>query len=135
MHSRTLLANHPIRFLILCFLAWKTLLLLVASASPGPGYDTSASLLGPAPGSVEKPARELPAPLGYLAEKLTRWDAIYYVKVANRGYLFEQEWAFGWGFTRTIAFCTAGTGSMPIWNLVFPTDNVQRHRKARCPPL
>ena len=115
MQSRIFLTNHPIRSLILCFLAWKTLLLLVAAASPGPGYDTSASLLGPNRGSVENPAGELPAPLRYLVEKLTRWDAIYFVKVANRGYLFEQEWAFGWGFTRAIAFCTAGMG--PITNL------------------
>ncbi|KAF3761275.1 family 76 glycosyltransferase [Cryphonectria parasitica EP155] len=27
--------------------------------------------------------------------RLTSWDAIYFIKAAERGYLFEQEWAFG----------------------------------------
>jgi len=31
-----------------------------------------------------------------------------FCQVANRGYLFEQEWAWGWGFTRLIALCTSG---------------------------
>jgi phosphatidylinositol glycan class V len=104
MPSKFLLLNHPIRTLILSFLAWKTLLLVIAAASPGPGYDTSASLLS---GSSDNPAGELPAALHYLVGKLTKWDAIYFVKSANRGYLFEQEWAFGWGFSRVIALCTS----------------------------
>jgi phosphatidylinositol glycan class V len=104
MRSRTFLSNHPVQSLTLCFLAWKTLLLISAAASPGEGYDTSASLIG----SPENPAGGLPAPVQYVVEKLTKWDAIYFVKVANRGYLFEQEWAFGWGFSRVIALCTAG---------------------------
>lgn len=104
MPSRIFLSNHPIRILVISFLAWKILLLIIAAASPGPGYDTSASLNG----SSEISAGELPAALRYLVEKLTKWDAIYFVKSANRGYLFEQEWAFGWGFSRVIALCTSG---------------------------
>lgn len=91
--------EHPIRYLITSFLGWKILLLFVAIISPGPGYDTSASLILPIHG------KNL---VSYVIEKLTRWDAIYYVKAANRGYLYEQEWAFGWGFTRMIALCAAG---------------------------
>lgn len=103
MQSAKLIHRHPIPSLILAFAAWKSLLLLVAACSPGPGYDTSTTLaLGDQIGGGQ-----LPAPLYYLITKLTRWDAIYYVKVANRGYRFEQEWAFGWGFTRLIALCTA----------------------------
>jgi GPI mannosyltransferase 2 len=88
------------------FVVWKTLILVIACCSPGPGYDTSTSLLLPTNGSGD--GRALPAVLQYIVGKLTRWDAIYFVKVANRGYLFEQEWAFGWGFTRIIALGTAG---------------------------
>jgi phosphatidylinositol glycan class V len=93
--------RHPIQSLILTFAVWKALLLLIALCSPGPGYDTSTTLaLG-----GETP---LPGPLTHVIGKLTRWDAIYYVKAATRGYRYEQEWAFGWGFTRLIALCTAG---------------------------
>lgn len=94
--------THPIRKLVVLFCCWKLLLLVVASCSPGPGYDTSTSL-------VEASDREeLPRVLRHLVSKLVRWDAVYFVKVAERDYLFEQEWAFGWGFTRAIAFCTKG---------------------------
>jgi phosphatidylinositol glycan class V len=97
-------SDHPVRVLVLSFLAWKTLLLIIATTSPGPGYDTSASLIG----VTENPAGELPAPLRYLVGKLTKWDAIYFVKAANRGYVYEQEWAFSWGFSRVIALCASG---------------------------
>ena len=133
MQSRIFLSNHPIRTLALSFLAWKTLLLIIAAACPG-SYDTSASLIEPNPGSSENPTGELPAALRYVVEKFTRWDAIYFVKVANRGYLFEQEWAFGWGFTRVIALSTAGKDVIQI-NFSFHTDNNYRHRKARSSSL
>jgi phosphatidylinositol glycan class V len=83
---------------LLCFLAWKTLLLLVVASSPAEGYDTSTSL--------SYIGQTLPNPLHHMIGKLTRWDAIYFVKVARRGYRFEQDWAWGWGFTRMVAFCT-----------------------------
>ena len=102
--SINFLSKHPIRSLTLSFVAWKTLLLLIAAASPGSGYDTSASLTA----ALNGPTRGLPTALRYLVEKLTRWDAIYFVKIAQRGNRFEQEWAW-WGFPRAIALCTAGT--------------------------
>lgn len=37
-----------------------------------------------------------------------RWDAIYYVQIAHRGIVFEQEWAFGRGFTKVLAFFARG---------------------------
>ncbi|PBP25318.1 glycosyltransferase family 76 protein [Diplocarpon rosae] len=86
--------EHPIRSLVTLYVGWKALLLLVAACSPGPGYDTSASLAEPGQGP------ELPLALRYIVGKLTRWDALYFVQISTRGYLFEQEWAFGWGFTR-----------------------------------
>ena len=98
--------EHPIRNLVTFFLVWKALLFVIACCSPGPGYDTSTSLLLHTHGSGE--GKALPDIVQYMVGKLTRWDAIYFVKVANRGYLFEQEWAFGWGFARIIALVTAG---------------------------
>jgi phosphatidylinositol glycan class V len=78
-------------------------LLVIAAVAPGPGYDTSTGLAA----SPDESGR-LPAVLHHILEKLTRWDAIYFVKVADRGYLYEQEWAWGWGFTRAIALGVAG---------------------------
>lgn len=96
--------DNPIRSLVTLFVAWKALLLLVAACSPGLGYDTSASLFYAEPDH----GKQLPLALRHIVGKLTRWDAIYFVKTSRRGYLFEQEWAFGWGFTRLIALCTSG---------------------------
>lgn len=103
MHLTAWPSRHPIRALILCFAAWKSLILIIAACSPGRGYDTSTSL------SLANNHFEhdrLPEPFDFINSKLIRWDAIYFVRVANRGYLFEQEWAFGWGFTRLIALFT-----------------------------
>ncbi|TVY85509.1 GPI mannosyltransferase [Lachnellula suecica] len=97
--------HNPIRNLIAFFIVWKTLVLVIACCSPGLGYDTSTSLALATHGPRE--GRALPAALQYIIGKLTRWDAIYFIKSANRGYLFEQEWAFGWGFSQTIALCSA----------------------------
>ncbi|RKF72407.1 GPI mannosyltransferase 2 [Golovinomyces cichoracearum] len=91
-----------IQKLFLIYVCWKTILLIVAICSPGQGYDTSSSLNNP------EYHQELPFAVRYVGQKLTRWDAIYFVKISNRGYVYEQEWAFGWGMTRLIALCTAG---------------------------
>lgn len=104
MQSWTRPQDHPIRSLVTLFVGWKVLLLLVAACSPGLGYDTSASLFYGGPDQDN----QLPLVLRYIVGKLTRWDAIYFVKASHRGYLFEQEWAFGWGFTRLIALCAGG---------------------------
>ncbi|KAI9646923.1 ER membrane glycoprotein subunit of the GPI transamidase complex-like protein [Ciborinia camelliae] len=85
----------PVRTLILCFTLWKISFLLTAACSPGPGYDTSTSLLLSSLQSIGK--KKLPSAVRYLVGKLVRWDAIYFVRVSNRGYLYEQEWAFGSG--------------------------------------
>lgn len=103
--------DRPVRSLILLFAAWKILLLFIAILSPGPGYDTSTSLAQPVHAS-----NVFENAIAHLCNKLTRWDALYYTKVAKRGYLYEQEWAFGWGFTRTIALFVKGR------NCYFPSD-------------
>ena len=95
--------RYPRLRLIAYFAAWKTLLLCIAVLSPGPGYDTSTTL--------SQSSDMLPyfhenssSVLEFLIGKLVRWDAIYFTQIARRGYLYEQEWAFGWGHTRTLAF-------------------------------
>jgi phosphatidylinositol glycan class V len=89
--------EQPVTSLVSIFLLWKGLLFLLAVCTPGLGYDTSTSLL-----------TNHVTPLSYLASKFTRWDAIYFTEAARRGYVFEQEWAFGWGFTRLIAAVVKG---------------------------
>lgn len=82
--------------LTLAFCIWKLVLLLIAGASPAPGYDTSTYILlrsYPSPSST--PASWLDS----WALKLTRWDAIYFTTASYRGPLFEQNWAFSRTFT------------------------------------
>ncbi|GFF69547.1 conserved hypothetical protein [Aspergillus udagawae] len=96
--------DRPYKSLLSVFVFWKTLLLLLAVFSPGPGYDTSTTLRlnrNAANADLDGP---LIASLRLVSTKLTRWDAIYFTEVASRGYIFEQEWAFGYGFTKLINF-------------------------------
>ncbi len=80
---------------------------LVVIASPGNGYDTSTTLLldSHAPKGIltqlEPPPRTFHE---WFASKIVRWDAIYSVSIAKRGYIYEQEWFFGWGFTKLVSF-------------------------------
>ncbi|EFR03832.1 GPI mannosyltransferase 2 [Nannizzia gypsea CBS 118893] len=99
--------DRPIYTLTKCFCLWKTVLLLIVLASPGPGYDTStALLLSPDGGNAgERGAGSSVAWLiSHIGHRLARWDSIYFLKLAQRGYFFEQEWAFGYGYTRFLSF-------------------------------
>jgi phosphatidylinositol glycan class V len=111
----TAVEKNPRILLIFSFWAWKLLLLAITLLSPGPDYDTSTQLLfeghGTQANSNAKPqflaqsfSAGSPLSVERLVERLTRWDAIYFVSIAERGYVHEQEWAFGWGFTRLLAF-------------------------------
>lgn len=88
---------HPRRTLAALFLAWKALLFATVANCPGLGYDSSASLLTPISAAWS------PAVWNWV-----RWDAIYFVRVAERGYLFEQEWAWGYGWTRLLHYLGSG---------------------------
>ncbi|KAH0348585.1 DUF409 domain protein, partial [Aureobasidium melanogenum] len=94
------LMHADIRALACLFVVWKLLLLCVAYASPGPGYDTSTTLLlaRAQPSVTENTLLEDFAK--QLVTNLVRWDALYFVSVARRGVIFEQEWAWGWGYTK-----------------------------------
>ncbi|KAB5583256.1 GPI mannosyltransferase 2 [Coniochaeta sp. 2T2.1] len=94
--------RHPVRTIIAVFAAWKLFLFLIAAGSTvvGPAYDTSASLAldAASAGKTNSSGSAYPKVLA----RLTSWDAIYYTQVARRGYLYEQEWAFGSGLTIVI---------------------------------
>ncbi len=92
--------------LTLSFLLWKLFLLSIALLAPGPGYDTSSSLLFSQ--SSEYGHLTSNSPKASHLSNLVRWDAIYFTQIARRGYEFEQEWAFGWGFTKLLALFTTG---------------------------
>ncbi|CAD0098057.1 unnamed protein product, partial [Aureobasidium mustum] len=97
-----------LRALTCLFVVWKLLLLCIAYASPGPGYDTSTTLLlaRAQPSVTENTLLEDFAKR--LVSNLVRWDALYFVSVARRGVVFEQEWAWGWGYTKFLALVSKG---------------------------
>lgn len=98
--------SYPKTALTFSFIAWKLTLLFVALAAPGPGYDSSTNLLFSQSGGGEYfTSRILHF---YPITKLVRWDAIYFTQIAYRNYVFEQEWAFGWGFTKLLSFFAKG---------------------------
>lgn len=82
------------RELVLYFVTWKLLLLAVAYASPGPGYDTSTALV------LDRDAVQPYTVLDTLLLRLTRWDALYFTSSSHRGHVYEQEWAFSWALSR-----------------------------------
>ncbi|KAI6371121.1 hypothetical protein MCOR25_004055 [Pyricularia grisea] len=103
----TIAGPSPPWTIVRLFALWKGALLLVAAGSAlvGPAYDTSASLLL-APASNSSSSM-------FLA-RLTSWDAIYFVQQAQRGYVFEQEWAFGEGLPRIITRALRGLNSVGL---------------------
>lgn len=99
----------PVRLLFVLFVLWKAILFFAILCSPGPGYDTSTTLLeltNAVPNNktdLLSSARPLSPPLF----KLVRWDAIYFSQLSQRGHVFEQEWAFGVGLSRSVSFITS----------------------------
>jgi phosphatidylinositol glycan class V len=94
-------AARPHLFLVAAFALYKTALLLIAAGTLAlDDYDTSSARFSElAPGGS--------AP-GALAGKLLRWDAVYFIHTAQeRGYVYEQSWAFGIGFSAVVAGATS----------------------------
>lgn len=98
-HAGNPALSRPVRGLTICFCLWKALLFLVIVACPGPGYDTSTTLLPTKNGLLSS-----------ILQKFVRWDSIYFIHVAEKGYVFEQEWAFGFGYTKFLSALSSGIG-------------------------
>lgn len=100
--AKLLRLDNPVGSLTLAFLLWKALLFIVIVACPGPGYDTSTTLI-PREGAslVSSQTESLPHSL-----KFARWDSIYFLHIAEKGYVFEQEWAFS--YPRILSFFVSG---------------------------
>lgn len=100
-------ASKPyLTWLLAFFVTWKSLLLGVACASPGPGYDTSTRI------SFDQHKVQAPSWINLAVEhltlRLTRWDALYFSTSSARGHLYEQEWAFSWFMSRLTAMLANG---------------------------
>ncbi|KAH6842960.1 GPI mannosyltransferase 2 [Chaetomium sp. MPI-CAGE-AT-0009] len=114
-HNHTHSHTHPYRTLLTSFAAWKLFLFVIVLGSSlvGDAYDTSAGLL--LQGRANGDATGRPAGLGAtLIARLSSWDAIYYVSAARRGYLFEQEWAFGAGLPFVVRMLLRGLEQIGI---------------------
>lgn len=84
--------------LVAIFCLWKALLLSLAAFCPGPGYDTSGLIL------LDTSARrhvklDVTSRYERFVLNLLRWDALYFVKAAERGHVHEQAWAFSGAYS------------------------------------
>lgn len=94
--------ERPVRSLALFYASWKCLVALVVLGCPAPGYDTSTTLLA---GSHAVPA----------ISKFIRWDSIYFLQAAQRGYVFEQEWAFSYTYSSLLRWLASGMNRGHPW--------------------
>jgi GPI mannosyltransferase 2 len=101
------------RLLVLLFCFWKVILFGIIALAPGPGYDTSTTLLvdaGPrdtSTGDLDEVSTKLPGIV-----KFARWDAIYFAEIIRRGYVFEQEYAFASGYPSIVGFIQSGVSDL-----------------------
>jgi phosphatidylinositol glycan class V len=107
--------------LVLIFCAWKALLLLLAAFCPGPGYDTSGLILLDASLHRHTNFNSLTR-YDRLTLNLLRWDALYFVKAAERGQVHEQAWAFSWAYSHLLRL----TGQSEEHDTLFSSFFAQR---------
>jgi phosphatidylinositol glycan class V len=101
MNAFRLNRNSPAAQLAIIFCLWKALLLSLAVFCPGPGYDTSALVLLD-PSSRRHHDFNPVTRHKRLTLNLLRWDALYFVKAAERGHVHEQAWAFSWAYSHLL---------------------------------
>lgn len=99
--TSTSVAYGRFHHLIIIFCSWKVLLLALAAFCPGPGYDTSALVMLDSSINRHRSFTDLPR-IRRLGINLFRWDALYFVDAAERGYVHEQQWAFSWAYSRLL---------------------------------
>lgn len=100
--------ENPLRSLLTLFVVYKALILFVATFTPGPGYDTSTHLYEDQISKEAKNCGAIAWVLKVVAKNLTRWDALFFTRVADKGYVVEQYWAFGYGWTQLISYFSTG---------------------------
>ncbi|PYH45293.1 DUF409 domain protein [Aspergillus saccharolyticus JOP 1030-1] len=105
----------PVRGLTIAFCLWKVLVFLVIVSCPGLGYDTSTSHLYHDPSGSDVIPEDIEHLLLTIPRKFVRWDSIYFVHIAQNGYVFEQEWAFGYGYTQALAHLTSAIQHFTGW--------------------
>ena len=123
--------ERPYWALTACFILWKLCLLTVVFASPGQGYDTSTTLVYPSSSDDGAKTTAIRLWIDQLTLKLTRWDAIYFTHIAKYGHVFEQEWAFGWGFTSILRLLCRGI-SHALPRLDVASNSCPSPKKAHC---
>ncbi|OAG12245.1 GPI mannosyltransferase 2 [Paraphaeosphaeria sporulosa] len=114
-------SRNPSTRLIQAFFAWKSVLFIVAAFSPGPGYDTSALIASNPTSSRHVDFHSWPV-IDRVSLNFFRWDALYFVKSAQRGYHYEQEWAFSWAYSlllKTLVKLVSGDESISLQNYVW----------------
>lgn len=105
MRAGSQASSRPWITLTALFCAWKVLLLVVAAAAPGPGYDTSTQILLWGANRTNHDRLSL---FQSVVAKLTRWDAVYFASGAKDGNVFEQDWAFSWALKIVVGFLVKG---------------------------
>jgi Mannosyltransferase (PIG-V) len=111
---------HGLRRLLVLFCIWKFVLFSIVASAPGPGYDTSSTLLADIASPATSTAKVQECPTDFhRVLNFVRWDAIYFSQIAQRGYLFEQEWAFGAGFPILVGLLQRGMSDPTESSILF----------------
>ncbi|KAK9476824.1 hypothetical protein V1514DRAFT_335517 [Lipomyces japonicus] len=102
--------NEDISILSKTFITVKAVMFIIPQLVVSQ-YDTSSQLLFT--------STNVPSALNYILARLIVWDPVFFVKIAQRGYVFEQEWAFGWLWTGTIKVVGKFV-ILPIMSVIWP---------------
>lgn len=104
-------ADSPQTSICIIFCLYKSLLDIIAFCAPGVGFDSSTLLSG--------------FPQGGPLSRLVNWDAIWFTNLAQRGYKYEQDYAFGYGYTNLLS--VGQCKSTPP--LILPEPLITNHAK------